>query len=310
MATMEQVNRTDYASLGPPEVLPSGFVRYDAYIARAGCLQYPWGVEYRPSEENVRALASIEGAPVTFHHPPEEEVTVHTPRERIVGCTIKPRMDGEHIRATILVTDPAAIAAIKRGDARQISMGYRADSDPTPGVSPTGETYSAVQKNIVVNHIAIVPLGRAGPTVALRADKKDAHTMMIRIDGKDVEMTDQVAGYVKGLAARADALEAELKALPAIIRAEEQRRSDAVAVATKVGSQTTGTLAEIQAAVATKVLGVELRADSSAEYVAGCYAAALKISARDEKKVDHVDSAVDPLEAARAQYLNSIHGSK
>jgi outer membrane murein-binding lipoprotein Lpp len=145
--------------------------------------------------------------------------------------------------------------------------------------------------------------------VALRADKKDANTMLIRIDGKDVETTDQVAGYVKGLAARADALEAELKALPAIIRAEEQRRSDAVAVATKVGSQTTGTLAEIQAAVATKVLGVELRADSSAEYVAGCYAAALKISARDEKKVDHVDSAVDPLEAARAKYLSTINGS-
>lgn len=135
--------------------------------------------------------------------------------------------------------------------------------------------------------------------------------MMIRIDGKDVEATDVVAGYVQGLVARTDKLEAELKALPERIRAEERVRSDAIAVATKVGSQTTGSLAEIQAAVATKVLGLELKADAAPEYVAGCYAAALKISERDSKPVQvHTDSAVDPLEAARSKYLNSINGSK
>lgn len=313
-----RAERTDLMELGPPEVLPSGFVKYDAFVARAGCLTYldPPRTEYRPHEENVKAVAAMEGVPVTLIHPTEGQVTVANSRGTISGTVLQPHMDGERIRVKLLVTDASAIQAIKTGATRQLSLGYSADVEQVPGVSPSGERYDCVQRNLVVNHVALVPEGRAGAGVALRADKRDVpvvkeQTMMIRIDGKDVEATDVVAGYVQGLVARTDKLEAELKALPERIRAEERVRSDAIAVATKVGSQTTGSLAEIQAAVATKVLGLELKADAAPEYVAGCYAAALKISERDSKPVQvHVDSSADPLEAARSKYLNSINGSK
>lgn len=306
--------------LGPPEVLPSGFVKYDAFVARAGCLTYldPPRVEYRPHEENVKAVAALEGVPVTLIHPGDGQVTVDNARGTISGTVLQPRMDGERIRVKLLVTDAAAIQAIKTGAARQLSMGYSADVEQVPGVTPSGERYDCVQRNLVINHVAIVPEGRAGAGVALRADKRDVpnavkeQTMLIRIDGKDAEVTDVVAGYVQGLAARADRLEAELKALPERIRAEERVRSDAIAVATKVGSQTTGSLTEIQAAVATKVLGIDLKADAAPAYVAGCYAAALKVSERDSKPQVHVDSdsEVDTLEEARAKYIASLHGSK
>ena len=63
---------------------------------------------------------------------------------------------------------------IKRGDARQVSAGYKVDYDPTPGATPEGEEYSGVQRNIRVNHIAVVPIGRAGPEVKLLMDRMDA----------------------------------------------------------------------------------------------------------------------------------------
>ena len=44
----------------------------------------------------------------------------------------------------------------------QLSNGYLADFDFTPGTSPEGEAYDATQSNIRGNHIALVEAGRCG----------------------------------------------------------------------------------------------------------------------------------------------------
>ncbi|MGB1276011.1 MAG: DUF2213 domain-containing protein, partial [Nannocystaceae bacterium] len=65
-----------------------------------------------------------------------------------------------------VMTDKATIEAIESGK-RQVSNGYMADYDMTPGVTPDGQEYDAVQRNIRGNHIAIVDRARCGPVCAV-----------------------------------------------------------------------------------------------------------------------------------------------
>src|SRR5690606_28507268 len=50
---------------------------------------------------------------------------------------------------------------IESGERKEISLGYKCQLDPTPGTW-NGESYDAVQKNIVVNHVALGPKGWGG----------------------------------------------------------------------------------------------------------------------------------------------------
>jgi hypothetical protein len=58
--------------------------------------------------------------------------------------------------------DKATVDAVDAGK-RELSNGYRSTIDFTPGITPSGERYDAVQKEIRGNHVAVVAKGRAGP---------------------------------------------------------------------------------------------------------------------------------------------------
>jgi hypothetical protein len=59
-----------------------------------------------------------------------------------------------------------------KGGKRELSLGYKVDLDETPGVWE-GQPYDAIQRNIRVNHLAVVPQGRAG-NARLNLDRYDA----------------------------------------------------------------------------------------------------------------------------------------
>ena len=68
-----------------------------------------------------------------------------------------------------------ALDAIESESAVELSPGYEVELDNTPGVHEVWGRYDAIQvARPVVNHLAIVPRGRGGPTVRLRTDSADA----------------------------------------------------------------------------------------------------------------------------------------
>jgi hypothetical protein len=103
------------------------------------------------------------------------------------------------------ITDKDAIEKIMRGDAKEVSAGYRVEFDPTPGVADTGENYDGIQRMINGNHIAVVRRGRAGPQVKLHLDRLDAAdpsllsiedpsmTAKVNFDGAEFEVSESVA---------------------------------------------------------------------------------------------------------------------
>jgi uncharacterized protein len=174
---------------------PQGFLRADAIIARTGVQTYKRADgslqrEYRPPSTvfHPDALNSFSLAPLTLGHPPVP-VSAQNAKVYAVGTTgeIVARKDSKYVATKVLITDPAAIEAVERGDARELSCGYECDLDMRPGISPEGERYDAVQTAIRGNHVAILAHGRAGPEVRLQLDADDHPLKLDRNDAVQVE---------------------------------------------------------------------------------------------------------------------------
>lgn len=171
-------------ALRSPVTTPHGFLRAQGHAARTGIYKYRRADgsiqrELRPREEVMHpdSLASYASAPVTLEHPADEEVTAENVRRHEVGHVEGPaRADGDAVATDTLIKDAKAIKAVKAGK-QELSPGYKIRIDETPGFAPeyadaenpTGR-YDAVQRDIRVNHLAIVDRARGGSAMRLRMD--------------------------------------------------------------------------------------------------------------------------------------------
>jgi len=188
------VCRFDAAPIGKGERTPQGFLRIPAHLTKSGILKYRRADgttirELRPESEVFApaSLATLRAAPVTDMHPPEM-VSPSNVRKLSIGIVSEDvRADGELVAAAVTVQDADAIAAVERGERREISCGYRCRIDATPGTY-RGEKYDQVQRDIVYNHVALGPRnwGRAGRDIALRLDANSA--VMESPDSDDSEV--------------------------------------------------------------------------------------------------------------------------
>lgn len=164
---------TDSAPLTGVTETPEGYLEAAVRISRTGIQDYLGEELGRPDLDRVRVyrgdeavfdkatLNSFASIPLTIEHP-QELVTAANWKDHAVGVTGGEVLrDGEYLKIGIRVTDAAAVAAIKRGK-RELSVGYEAVFDWTPGVTPNGEHYDCRQTAIMANHLAITDAARAG----------------------------------------------------------------------------------------------------------------------------------------------------
>ena len=104
-------------------------------------------------------LASFEGKPITDGHPPEnvgpENYAAYTK-----GHVQNVRRSGEYIVADLYINDANLANEVRNNVKREVSCGYLCNC------VPDGAGYR--QSNIRGNHVAVVPRGRAGSTVAIK----------------------------------------------------------------------------------------------------------------------------------------------
>jgi hypothetical protein len=199
-----------------------GYLVTEARVARGGNIQEYYGHEigegepnqlfkvWRPEDEIFRreSLATFAHKPVTLSHP-DIGVSPENFKDEAVGhLGSEVIRDGEFVRVPLVVMDADAIKAIENGT-REISMGYDCELVVQAGTTPDGRAYDAYQKNIRVNHCAIVEAGRAGPACRIgdqaRTPRARTHkpqkdtipmTKTVTIDGKAFEVTDEVAAAI------------------------------------------------------------------------------------------------------------------
>lgn len=120
---------------------------------------------YRAPEEvfSKSAINGWAGVPVTKDHPPELVSPENVKEYQVGDVRDKAHVDVESgwLGLEYIVRDADAIAAFNSGEYSEVSGGYLANIDWTPGVTPDGQHYDARQVGITPNHLALVPRGRA-----------------------------------------------------------------------------------------------------------------------------------------------------
>src|SRR3954468_23634705 len=222
------VTRYDFIEL-KANVTAEGWISDNPIVTRSGIFKYhmPDGKvrnEYRPEDEVFKAdsLNTYRGVPITDGH--NGLITKDNPKG-IIGTVISHGVkDGDNVRAELIIHDPN-----KLGQRKELSCGYTCDLDDVPG-EYNGIKYDCSQRNIRINHLAVVVKGRAG-NAKLRLDSDDAvnglfeqenndmaesKLVVVKLDGIDYQASPEV---MNALTKREEAL-AELKKKHDIIEAE------------------------------------------------------------------------------------------
>jgi len=119
------------------------------------------------------SLASYDHADVTNDHP-SDMVTADSFKNVAVGHAAgSARRDGDFVVVDLLVKDKDAIDAVENGKAA-LSAGYTAEYSREPGQTEDGESYEYIQRDIKINHIALVDRARAGGQAKLFDDDPDS----------------------------------------------------------------------------------------------------------------------------------------
>lgn len=176
-----RVVRMDSVPLQKAYFTEEGYLRDKPILTSVGIFEYlnPDGTirrELRPPEEVFApgSLASFKGKPVCFTHD-NGLLDKDNVSEAQVGTILSEgERDGNDVRAEIIIYDTDEL---KRCRMRELSLGYSLDIDETPGIW-NGERYDAVQRNIFVNHLAVVRDARAGEQARLNFDSRDNTTKL------------------------------------------------------------------------------------------------------------------------------------
>jgi hypothetical protein len=179
--------RYDFSGkLSRAEKTPAGGARVVARVARTGVQNYRMRDgstrrEYRAPTEVFKAdsLASFKGAAVTVGHP--ANVSPQSWKRDAVGVVLdEPKRvkvgAHEYLEVSLDVNDAETISKIDAGELVELSCGYDADFESRPGTDPaSGESFDGYQRNIRINHVALLPQGqaRAGREARLLVDSAE-----------------------------------------------------------------------------------------------------------------------------------------
>jgi uncharacterized protein len=125
---------------------------------------------YRPPDQLARAVPSACGLPILTAHEPVDAVEFRP--DLLVGSTLNDaRFQAPHLLCSIAIWSADAIKDIESGAKSSLSAGYRYRPIMRPGISPdSGERYDGIMSDIILNHVALVDVGRIGPS-AVMADR-------------------------------------------------------------------------------------------------------------------------------------------
>ena len=223
----------DYET-NPAEKTAEGFLIARAPVTSIGVFSYrnPDGSERRelrlPEEVfDEESLASLKMKPLTLLHP-DEKVTPENVGKLSVGSVGSDvTSDSYRVYVSLTATKKEAVEAVENGSARSLSCGYDCDIEWTSGTW-MGMKYDCIQRKIRYNHVALVPVPRAGDGNAIRMDSAGTPTLpdmnkhenntnqedkmdKIHLDGADYQAEPQVIAAYNKAVDRADGLEKELE---------------------------------------------------------------------------------------------------
>ena len=172
-------------------------------------------------------INSFEGKPVTLGHPDVPNVNGENWKQFAVGTVSHVRQGREStagcLVADIIIFDPKAIEEVVNGKAIELSCGF--DSNVIDQGGGIG-----VETNCIVNHVALVPLGRGGRTCSLKdsAITKSRNKKMAFFNKKDEapDVSAQILQQLQALTERVAAIEKSTQAQSSSTNADEAKQPE------------------------------------------------------------------------------------
>jgi hypothetical protein len=180
-------------------------VNFNVPIARDGIIEYAGRELNRPEMEKVRAyrpaetftpevIESAKMLPVTIDHPHENVVSPTNAKRTVIGATGSEVSfaKGELIEKMVTIYDKDAIRDIEEFGKKEVSIGLLATHDFTPGKTPDGLEYDAIENVVSINHLSVVSAGKAGPRYRLNSkqeENKMSELVKKTVNGLELEMT-------------------------------------------------------------------------------------------------------------------------
>lgn len=127
--------------------------------------------ELRLPEEVFKpeSLKTYKGKPIIITHDAGLITKDNVGQEAIGTILSEGYQDGDDVRAEIIIHDTDEMKSV---GLKELSLGYNLTLDETPGVWE-GKPYDAVQRDITINHLALVLQARAGDQARLNIDSRD-----------------------------------------------------------------------------------------------------------------------------------------
>lgn len=194
---MEQ--RFDSIPLSDTYFTPEGYLIDNPILTRVGIFEYHNADgsvrrELRLPEEVFAAesLASYKGKPVILTHEAGLVDVENVQQEHIGTILSEGIQDGDNVRAQIVIHDAESLDY----GLRELSLGYTQTPDETPGVW-NGQPYDAIQRNIQINHLALVEKARAGEQARLNIDGEEQGGNQMSKARKDGLTPEEIARLVE-----------------------------------------------------------------------------------------------------------------
>lgn len=176
---LTRVVRLDSLPLNQTYFTAEGYLVDRPILTSTGIFEYtnPDGSvrrELRLPEEVFKpeSLQSYKGKPIIITHS-AGLITKDNVHENAVGTILSEGYrSGNDVRAEIIIHDTDEM---KSAGLKELSLGYNLDLEETPGVWE-GQPYDVIQRNIVINHLALVMEARAGDQARLNIDGRDQKT--------------------------------------------------------------------------------------------------------------------------------------
>ncbi|ECG7915066.1 DUF2213 domain-containing protein [Salmonella enterica subsp. enterica serovar Typhimurium] len=173
---------------------------------------------WRHPDELKKAAPTFNNIPVLCIHTPD--FPGDPPREYRVGTTHSgSEFNDPYLDNGLSVWDDSAIAGIETDEQKELSSSYQYVADMTPGVTPNGESYDGIMRDIIGNHVALVEKGRAGSDVLVADSLPPELKQMARAKN----ILDALKPF---LAADADLKEVEEKVKDKLDEEDEKREED------------------------------------------------------------------------------------
>lgn len=173
----KRVSRLDSILLDQTYFTEEGFLVDEPIVTSCGVFEYrnPDGSvrrelrlpEYVFEEESLKSYLA---KPVIISHNAGKVTKDNVSQEQVGTMISEAYKDGQDVRVKVVIHD---VNKVKMCGARELSLGYDLELDETPGIY-NGQAYDAIQKNIRINHLAIVQSARAGSQAHLNMDHKES----------------------------------------------------------------------------------------------------------------------------------------